>query len=396
MLRIRLSVIMFLHYFAAGASLPLMSLYFSQELGFGGAGAGFILSISALAAFITPLIGSFVADRLISAERLFAVTELAGALAVLLLALQRSFIPVLIFYLLYMSLFIPATALSNIIVFHHSPDQGRSYGGIRLWGTVGWVFSGWIFSFAYLRLFDGAITDALFATSLIMTILGLYALTLPKGGKRGPRRNEFIPRAALAVIAKPQVFIVFVLGLLMQITHRFYYFGAAPYLRYLGFEDSMILPAMSLGQTMEIVSMLCLPFLFRFFAYRTILVFGVAMEFIRFLLFFVGSTSATALAGIAFHGPSFTFFFTVAFIYLNSFTNEESRAGVQQLFMMVIDGGGTLAGSLLAGHAYDRAVFAALATDYQRFWIYPLAITIPVLIFVLLLRFLPRGRYSEG
>jgi MFS family permease len=373
--RFRLSAIMFLHYFAAGATLPLMSLYFSQELGFGGAGAGLILSLSALSAMLAPLLSAFVSDRVLSAERLFALAEALAAFFMLGLALSSHFLPVIIFYLLYMGMFISAMALSNVIVFHHSPDGGRSFGGVRLWGTVGWVVSGWIFGFFYLRLSQGTVGDALFFTAGVSLFLSLFSLSLPGQKGKAPRRSRLLPDAALKLFMRPELLLLGVTAFLMQITHKFYYFGAAPYLRHLGFSDAMILPSMSLGQAMEVVSMLLLPFLFKRFPPRRIILFGTIMELSRFSIFAFGSGGIGALAGIAFHGPSFAFFFTVSFIYLNGFADTESRAGVQQLFFFIVEGMGSLAGSLLAGFSYDLNM-QIVPGSFRLFWMIPTVLTL--------------------
>lgn len=382
---------MFLHYFAAGITLPIMSLYLSQELGFGGTGAGIILSLSAVSAVFAPLVGSFITDRLLSAERVFAVAEFGAGVFIFLLWISESFIAVLVWYLLYMSMLVPAMALSNTIVFHHSTDGGRSFGGIRLWGTVGWVVAGWGFSVLWIGVGGGVVTDAPLFSALVAAGLGVFALTLPRGEGGRPRRRELIPRGALRVMMRPEVALVAAVALLMQISHRMYYFGAAPYIRHVGFPDRWILPALSVGQFTEILSMLLLPLLFRRFTYRTVLGLGVLMEFCRFSAFYFGASSGSAILAIAFHGPAFTLFFIVAFIYLNTFADGESRAGVQQLFLLLIEGAAALSGSLLAGSLYDAFAVGG-RVDYTRFWSVPLGISIISLVLILLLNVIARGQ----
>lgn len=358
---------MFLHYFAAGLTLPLMSLYFSQELNFGGTGAGIILAVSAISAVLSPVLGAFVTDRLLSAERLFALCELLAALFIFLLWASSSFWAVLIFYLCYMGMFIPAMALSNTIVFHHSPDGGRSFGGVRLWGTVGWVCAGWIFSFFWLRVHGGDVSDALVCTAIAEALLALYALRLPGQKGASPRRKSFFPASALRVFMRPETALLAIAAFSMQLSHRIYYFGAAPYLRHLGLGDEYILPLMSIGQAMEVVSLLLFPLILRYLSYRRILLLGTVMELCRFSFLCFGTSSLSALAGIAFHGPAFAFFFTIAFMYVNTFADQESRAGVQQLIFLIIEGAGTLGGNILAGALYDLASDGG-AVVYSRFW----------------------------
>lgn len=365
---------MFLHYFSAGLTLPIISLYLSQELGFGGTGAGIILSLSAFSAFVAPLAGAFVTDRLVSAERLFAITELAAGLFIFCLWWSTGYAAVLVFYFLYMSMLVPAIALSNAIVFHHSPDMGNSFGGIRLWGTVGWVAAGWLFSYFWIELASGSVAEAPLFSAAVAVILGLVALTLPRGNGVVPRRRDLIPRAAFRVMIRPEIALLAVAALMMQITHRTYYFGAAPYLRHLGFSDGVMLPVLSIGQISEVLGMLLLPVLFRRFTYRAVLLLGTVMELIRFGWLFAGSTPATAFLGILFHGPAYAFFFTVAFIYINTQADSESRAGVQQFFVLLMEGVGALGGSLLAGALYDHFMRGGVV-QYDLFWRVPFLLT---------------------
>ena len=81
--KVRLSALMFLHYFVLGCTIPIMSLYLKQYLGFSGTQAGIIMAMSAGAGFIGPFMGGFVADRIISAERLFSLSHLIGGSLIL-------------------------------------------------------------------------------------------------------------------------------------------------------------------------------------------------------------------------------------------------------------------------------------------------------------------------
>ena len=89
--------------------------------------------------------------------------------------------------------------------------------------------------------------------------------------------------------------------------------------------------------------------------------------------------------GVLFHGPAFALFFSTAFIFINSFTSTESRAGVQQIFNVVTIGMGNFAGSIAAGFVYDAAsgggffsgaaAAGAAGVVYTQFWLVPLIIS---------------------
>jgi nucleoside transporter len=378
---LRLSAMMFLFYVAAGAHIPLLSLYLNQVLGFTGVQTGTILSMSALSAVAAPLVGSFIADRLLAAERVLAILQIGGALVMWLLTLQDQYLPFLVLYILFQMLFGPGVALTNAIVFHQAPDARRQFGNVRLWGTVGWIAAAWFFSFLWLDRPSGNIGDALRFTALVGGLLGAYAFTLAPKAEAGPRRREVIPRAALRILLQPKVLIVALVGLVVQMVDKYYYFGTAPFLNSIGVPDSAIMPAMSLGQATELLSMLALAGLLTRFNYRRVLLLGVLMELLRFAFLILSALTHSAVPayiGIAFHGPAFAFFFSTAFIYINSFTDSESRAGVQQLFNLITMGIGNFLGSMLAGGVYDMSAVNG-PVRYEWFWGVP-----AVLVFAML------------
>ncbi|HKK65011.1 MAG TPA: MFS transporter [Clostridia bacterium] len=367
---LRLSGMMFLFYVAAGAHIPLLSLYLNKVLGFSGVQTGTILSMSALSAVAAPLIGSFIADRLLSAERVLAISQIGSAALMWLLTMQEQYLPFLVLYIIFQMLFGPGVALTNAIVFHQAPDARRQFSSVRLWGTAGWIVAAWFFSFLWLERPGSTIGDALRFTSLVSSLLGAYALTLAPKPQAGPRRRELIPRAALRILLQPRVLVVALVGLVVQMVDKYYYFGTGPFLDAIGVSESAIMPAMSLGQATELLSMLAMSALLARFSYRRMLLMGIFMELARFaflILSAVTQSAVPAYIGIAFHGPAFAFFFSTAFIYVDSFTDSESRAGVQQLFNLITMGVGNFLGSLVAGAVFDASVING-SVRYTWFW----------------------------
>ena len=127
---------MFLHFFVLGCTNPIMSVYLRQYLGFSGLQAGLILATGSVAALAGPFMGSFVADRLLSAERLFALNHLLGGLLLLGVYLSRDFLAVLLLGLFWMFFIGPCTSLANAVTFHHLPHKSGQFGIIRVWGQI--------------------------------------------------------------------------------------------------------------------------------------------------------------------------------------------------------------------------------------------------------------------
>ncbi|MCF7929794.1 MAG: MFS transporter [Spirochaetales bacterium] len=372
-IKLRLSIMFYLHFFAAGATIPIMSLYLRRSLEFSGGQIGTILAMSALSAFLAPVLAAFVTDRLVSAERMFAFLHLFAAAMMFLFTRQTEFFPALLFYLFYMLAYGPCTALTTSISLHHAPDARRDFGGMRLWGTAGWVSAGWLIGLFWLRYAGGDLRMIMLLSAGVSLLLGLYSMTLPGSGGT-PRRSELVPRAALRILIKPQMLLVVSAAFLVMFVDKYYYFGTAPYLKSLGVSDNAVMPMMSAGQITEIVSLALLGMTLHRFGYLRTLLLGALMETARFAFFTFGQGPVSAVAGICFHGPAFAFFFSAAFVYVNSFSGPESRAGVQQLFSVIYAGLGGIAGNMVAGMIFDVTVEAG--AGYRYFWMAPLGIAL--------------------
>ncbi|MBN2188446.1 MAG: MFS transporter, partial [Chitinispirillaceae bacterium] len=349
-LKIRLSTMMFLQYFVAGAYTPVLSLYLKEHRCFSGVQTGMILSMTAAGAIIAPLVTSLVADRFIRAERLLGVLQIAGGALFGAFATQTAFVPVIVLYLCYTIINVPTFALTNAIVFHHSPETRHAFGAIRMWGTVGWIAVAWLFSFFWLRggndgVAAGRIPDALWLTALSSLVLGLYAFTLPSSSRPRTGLRGFLPAGSLRVLANPSIVRLCAFMLFASVFYRFYVFGTAPFLRAIGFPDSAIMPVMSLGQIPEIFAMGILGRLLLRHGSKKIIILGLLLDMFRYATAAAGGPPWLVIAGLSVHGLSYTFIYATASIYLDRFCDGASRAGAHQLFYMITLGIGSFAGN---------------------------------------------------
>lgn len=138
----RLSIMMFLQYAIWGAWLPLLYPFLLGYRGFSLEECGLCLSAGAVGAIFGPFLAGQLADRVISTERLLAVSHLVGAGLVFSLGLVESFLPFVLLSLVYGFVYAPTLALTNSISFAHIADRDRDFGPIRVWGTVGWIVAG--------------------------------------------------------------------------------------------------------------------------------------------------------------------------------------------------------------------------------------------------------------
>jgi MFS transporter, NHS family, xanthosine permease len=375
-IKTRLSTMMFLQYFASGATWPIMSLYLTNQLHFSGAQAGMVLAMSCVAAVISPWVGACVADRVISAERLLAFCHFVAATLMLALSTQTEFTSVLVLYLGYTLMTGPTVALTNAITFHNAPGGNKDFGNIRMWGTIGWIVVAWAFSFLWLRHAGGGVLqdrlpDALKLSAISSAVLGLYTLTLPKAGRRIEGPVRLFPHESLRVFVRPQILWIAAASLLIGIVDRYHYFGMAPYLRHLGFSDASIMPSMSVGQMVEAPAMAILGWMLARLGIKFTLILGIGAEIWRFLAFAWGGSIAIVFSGIFCHGLAYAFFFTAVYTYIDGHCDKTSRTGLHQIFSIITSGVGSLAANLLAGACMDHFVPAGGEARYVWFWLVP-------------------------
>ena len=396
-IKTRLAVMMFLQYVVMGAIWPIISLYLKQVLGFSGTQTGTVLAMSAVAAFVAPVVGACVADRWISAERLLSLCHFCAALAMGLISLQTRFGAVAALYLAYTIFMGPTVPLTNAITFLHAPNGQKNIGSTRVWGTVGWVVVAWGFGYVWLGKTAGdtidvsRLPDALKLSAMASLALGMYGLTLPNAGKRIQGKVRLIPMESIRVLLQPQVLLISGVSLFIGIIDRYYYFGTALFLKHRGFSEATIMPVMSLGQIAEIVAMCMLARLLTSLGTKRTLLLGLLAEIVRFGTFAFGTSTVMILIGNACHGLAYTFYFTAVYITIDTFCDKQSRTGLHQLFTIITSGFGALSANLLGGYCLDRFVNAPVVADYRLFWGVPLAMA--VVSFVILAVFL-KGRES--
>jgi len=361
---------MFIEFFILGSTSPIISLYLKNDLGFSGSSIGLIMAGSALSALISPFISAFIADRLISAERLLSIFHAAAAVVLFALFKSSAFVPVLLLYLLYWLLAGPTVALTTAITFHHAPQAAKQFGGIRLWGTLGWIGAAWAYRLL-IRSPDspGDLRNALLLGIAGSVVLMLFALTIPAGVPRQKKPIVLLPKDSLHVILNPQILLFCIIAVFVAVADRMYVYGAAPYLKSLGVQEKNIMPLLSIGQVPEIFGLALLGWFIMRFGIKKALLTGALLEIFRFS-FFMNAVSGTALiAAISVHGLTFAFFFTTASILLDNRSTRESRSGVHQYFGLFTGGMANLIGNTGSGFIYEKSgVSLADPSSFVIFW----------------------------
>lgn len=397
MLRVRLSVMMFLQFFIWGGWFVTMGSFLATNLHASGAEIASAYSTQSLGAIVAPFIVGLIADRYFNAERLLAVCHLAGAALMYVLANARDFASFYPALLAYMFLYMPTLALVNAVSFRQIDDPARSFASIRLWGTVGWIVAGLAISYLFGWDSSGALAAGKLHNTFMMCgiaslLLGVYSLTLPKTPPRvaaGEKTawGEILGLGALGMLKDRNFLVFFAASILLCIPLAFYYQHANQFLTEIHVANAT--GKQTLGQMSEVLGMLAIPFLLRRVGIKGTLLIGMLAWAVRYALFAAGDAGALAwmlIVGIALHGVCYDFFFVSGQIYTDSKAGVRHKSAAQGLITLATYGFGMLVGFQVAGAIADANLHAGLH-DWRVVWLAPAAFAAAVfLAFALLFR----------
>ncbi len=379
-IRTRLSVMMFVQYFIYGSWLVTMGTFLGSALKASGTDIGFVYSLPAMAAILSPFLVGMIADRFFATQKVLAFLHLVGAGLLYYATIQpsvKSFWPL---FLLYTLCYMPTLALTNALAFDHMDDPTKEFPRIRVLGTIGFIAAGLIIG----QLHADATALPLQIGAGASVLMAIFCLTLPhtpphNAGKALSAR-DVLGLDALALL-KDRSFAVFVLGsFLLCIPLQFYYTFANPFLNEIGVQGAA--GVMTIGQMSEIGFMLLMPWFFVRLGIKKLLLIGMATWTFRYLLFaYANSASGPVMPmiylGLLVHGVCYDFFFVTGQIYVDQQADIRIRAAAQGFIALVTLGAGQLIGSWLCGIVVDANVIAATTAggavthDWTKIWFVP-------------------------
>jgi nucleoside transporter len=390
-IKLRLSVMMFLQYAIWGAWLPILWPFLADYRGFDTSQIKMMFAVGAIGAILAPFIAGQIADRFFATEKFLGICHLIGAVLVWQLASIESFWGFVVFSFLYSLVYCPTMPLSNSLAFHNLVDRDKDFGRVRRWGTVGWIVVGiavgqWLFhhytpegaSVADVAAAQAAGRGDAFKLSAVLgAIMGVYCFTLPHTPPtKGAERNATFE--ALGEIGRQPLLSLFAISIPIACIHQFYFVHTAGFLSVFQSQAAGKINEifgvgggglMTIGQMSEIVVLSVIPLVAKKVSRKTILLFGCAAYALRMALFaYVYDIPLdpilTLCLGIGLHGICFGCFIFLAFMIVDEECSADVRASAQSLYNLVIIGIGIIVGSLLAGNIADLATHGA-KLDYS-------------------------------
>jgi MFS family permease len=364
----RLAILMFLQYAVPGAWVPLFSLHL-QELRFTPGEIAWACATAALGALGAPLFWGQMADRWVAAERCIFFCAVMAAVLLWVLAQLTDPLVVFLVSLGYWFFMIPILSLGASLTFRHLEHPEKDFGRIRLWGTVGWAGAGWgLGLWFYVQGMSGEpteLSDSLRWASLLAVVLSGYSLTLPGTPPSSPREEGGTKAAWLGwkkafdaplrafQLLRQRSFAVYcgcMLGL--YVTIPFNSQMTPLFLKHLGVPSSWLPVILTLGQSLEVITLGLLPIILLRLGTRGTLILGIVAWTAGLCILTVGRPTWLVVSCLGIQGIFICCFLVAGQVFVNSRARQDFRASAQAM-LQFINGTGLLCGHLLVGAMRD-------------------------------------------
>ncbi len=292
-------------FFLQANAIALWFVPFSSVLKAHGLGhlTPWAFATGAVAAFISPMLMGVLADRHVSATVILRGLALGmcGLLCATFWAIERGWNALVVLGLLQILqlCFAPGWGVASMIVLAQLPNPSRQFGGLRVWGTFGWMLAGPLVSVVLNA--DGS-TLCGFASALGWLGVALLTFVLPKVPPQAARTpltwKSLFGMETFALLRDKKHRALFLTAGLLSMPLAAFYPYTPLHLQDLGVQK--LSAAMALGQVFEIVSMYAMGGLLSRLRLRTLFLFAISVAVIRYVLFSLDSVGAV-LFGILLH-----------------------------------------------------------------------------------------------
>ncbi len=339
---------------------------------------------SPIGSIVSPFFLGMIADRFFSVQRVMGVMHILSGIFVLTAPMLGEISPYLFltFLLFHMLCYMPTVGLATATAFHLLDNKERDFPIIRVLGTCGWIAAGFIVSYL---LHGDSTALPMYVAGVGGILMGLYSFTLPNipprsAGKTISFRDIIGIDALRQLFSKP--FAIFIAGLLLISIPFASYFAYVPvFLKTAGVSSPAF--RMTFGQMSEILFLLLLPWFFKKYGIRNVLLLGLIAWSIRYALFTFGAVDtvfAMLMAGILLHGACYDFVYVAGQVYIDHKASPAIRAQAQGFFVLVSYGVGQGLGTLIAGWIFNSVMTTEESTleQWRQFWMIPLIFALVV------------------
>jgi len=337
-----------LYFGAVGCIFPYLNLYY-RRIGLSGLQIGILSALPALVAPLASPLWGILADSRSLHRTLLGVAVAGTIVPVLLLSVGSTMSWLIPVTLIYAFFYGPIGPLIDSTALEVAEGAQRSYGELRAWGTIGFIFSTW----ALGRIMERTgLRSLFFGYAVFMVATLVVSRFLP------PRREVWAaPKLrGLRILLGDRVFVlflvsVFLLSVAVTAVNNFF----SLYMDALGASEGVVGLAWAIAALTEVPVMFLSGALLRRLTARGLLIVGLSMYALRWLLYSQVRSPEMILLVQLLHGFSFGAFFVAGVVYTRERAPEGLAATGQALFSGTAWGFAGVVGGVVGGYLYDQA-----------------------------------------
>ena len=342
----RLSAYYFFYFAFIGAFSPYFGLYL-QSLAFSARDIGVLMSLMQVMRVVAPNVWGWLAQRSGRHMPIVRLAAAASALGFVGFFFTRSFGGIFAAMVLLSFFWGAALPLAESVTLSHLGSQSGRYGGVRVWGSVGFIAA---------VLGCGYLLDFLPLTALLWVCLAVLcgiigaALLMPDAPPRA-HASDHLPLRD--ILRRREVVSLLAACFAMSAAHGALYVFYSIHLVENGYGKAAVGWLWTLGVVAEIVVFLTMPALLRRLSLRAILLASFACAVLRFLLIGWGVESVPLVVfAQVLHGATFGAYHAAAVAAIGRWFGGRHQARGQALYSSVSFGAGGMVGGILSGFAW--------------------------------------------
>jgi NHS family xanthosine MFS transporter len=381
----RLIFMNFLQFFVWGSWLITIGAYWFQTKHWDGKSFGAIFSTMGISSLFMPTIIGVIADRWVSAEKLYAILHFLGGVMLTTIPFATNenwmFWLMLITMIFYMPTISLSISISYTSLSSHKLNLTKQFPPIRVWGTIGFIIALWTVSLLGFEKSE----NQFYVAAVASFMLSIYSFTLPKCPPPGKGMKEsFFNIFGLKAFAlfkdyKLALFFLFsmLLGASLQLTNAYGdtflhdFDNVEKYKNLLTVKYPAVV--MSISQISETIFILFIPFFLQKLGIKKVMIISMFAWVFRFGLLAYSNPADglwMIILSCIIYGMAFDFFNVSGSLFIENETDVKIRSSVQGLFMMMVNGVGAILGSMVSGIVIDNYFTLSNGMkDWQGIWL---------------------------
>ncbi|MCH5239530.1 MAG: MFS transporter [Muribaculaceae bacterium] len=383
MIRTRLAAMSFLEFAVWGSYLISLGNFLS------GIGLAkdiyWFYTVQGIVSILMPALVGIVADKWVQAQKMLSLCHLIAGLSMgaagwycLSHGENVEFGPLFVLYTVSVAFYMPTIGLSNAVAYSALSKAGldtiKAFPPIRVLGTVGFIVAELMVNFIHIEGVSMQYTCyQLFLSGAFSLVMVGYALTMPacpvNKSKTAGGLAEALGIKAFSLFKEKRMAIFFIfsfmLGVSLQITNSYGTPFISSFSQVVEYANSWVAKnstaLISLSQMSETLCILLIPFCLKKFGIKAVMLMSMFAWVLRFGFFGLGNPEggvALFVASMIVYGVAFDFFNVSGSLYVDTQTDASMRSSAQGLFMLMTNGLGATAGTLVAGAIVNHFVYS--------------------------------------